>query len=146
MTTQNTNAVNPSAILPFTAIYTAIVPSTELKPRILPTICVSLGNFATEAEAENACYTLPEHPAIIALQVSQNLRAYPEPLYYKAVCYFATTPNKDTPELHNGIGRYVGLFNTYSEALNACKPFASQPNYIGYAITDVWTQEGANHA
>lgn len=138
------NSLPPS--MPFTAIYTATVPSTKLKPHLLPTVCVSLGDFATEAEAENACYTLPENPTIIIMQTPQEVRDYPKPLYYKAVCYFATTPNQDNPVLHNGIGRYVGLFNTYNEALNACKPFQSQPNYIGYAITDVWTQERANHA
>lgn len=70
----------------------------------------------------------------------------PQPLYYKAVCYFATPPSQHNPTLENGIGRYVGLFTTYSEALNACIPFESQADYIGRAIVDVWTQEGANHA
>lgn len=69
-----------------------------------------------------------------------------QPLYYKVVCYFSTPQSQHNPVLENGIGRYVGLFTTYSEALNACKPFERQADYIGRSIVDVWTQEEANHA
>ena len=71
----------------------------------------------------------------------------PQPLYYKVVCYFSTSPSKDKAKaLENGIGRYMGLFTTYSEALNASKPFEGRPDYVGRFIGELWTQEEANNA
>ena len=71
MTTQNPNAVNPSVILPFAAICSFEAPTTELDPDFVPSVWLCAGEFATFDEAKAACYAYAEHPALIAMHVSQ---------------------------------------------------------------------------
>ncbi|MBH1969919.1 hypothetical protein FK216_01750 [Moraxellaceae bacterium AER2_44_116] len=69
--TNHTNAVNPSVILPFEAVLSLKVPTTELAPVFVPSVWVSAGKFATFDEAKFACYAFADHPALIAMQVTQ---------------------------------------------------------------------------
>jgi hypothetical protein len=75
MNTQNTNALNPSVILPFEAVLSLKVPTTELAPDFVPSVWVIVGEFATFEEAKAACYTYADHPALISMQVHQDMRA-----------------------------------------------------------------------
>ena len=74
-TSQNANTVNPSVILPFAAICSFEVPTTELDPDFVPSVWVCVGEFETMLEAKTACYAYADHPALIAMQVSQNMCA-----------------------------------------------------------------------
>ena len=74
MNTQNINAVNPSVILPFSAICNFEVPTTTLDPDFVPSVWVCVGDFATFDEAKAACYAYADHPALIAMSVHQDLR------------------------------------------------------------------------
>ena len=69
--TNQTNAVNPSVILPFAAICSFEVPTTELDPDFVPSVWLCAGEFATLDEAKAACYTYDNYPAFIAMHVSQ---------------------------------------------------------------------------
>ena len=71
MTIQNTNAVNPSVILPFAAICSFEAPTTELDPDFVPCVWLCVGEFETFLEAKAACYFFETHPALIAMHVSQ---------------------------------------------------------------------------
>jgi len=70
-----TNAVNPSVILPFAAICNFEAPTTELAPDFVPSVWVIVGEFATFEEAKAACYSHKNHPALISMQVHQDMRA-----------------------------------------------------------------------
>ena len=69
-----TNAVNPSVILPFAAICNFEAPTTELDPDFVPNVWLCAGEFATFDEAKAACYAYADHPALITMHVSQDLR------------------------------------------------------------------------
>ena len=71
MNTQKTNAVNPSVTLPFAAICSFEAPTTELDPDFVPSVWLCAGEFATLDEAKAACYAYGNHPALIAMHVSQ---------------------------------------------------------------------------
>jgi hypothetical protein len=73
--TNQTNAVNPSVILPFAAVLSLKVPTTELATDFVPSVWVSAGKFATFDEAKFACYAFADHPALISMQVHQDMRA-----------------------------------------------------------------------
>ena len=74
MTNQN-HALVASAILPFSAILSLEAPTTELAPDFAPKVWVCVGDFATFDEAKCACYAFAGHPALIAMQVNQCLKA-----------------------------------------------------------------------
>ena len=78
-TSQNANAVNPSVILPFAAICNFEVPTTELDPDFVPCVWVCVGEFSTFNEAKTACHFFGDHPALIAMQVSQQLKEVSPP-------------------------------------------------------------------
>ena len=67
---QNLN-INPSVILPFAAILSFEVPTTELDSDITPSSLFCAGQFATFDEAKADCYSFSDHPALIAMQVHQ---------------------------------------------------------------------------
>ncbi len=69
--TNQTNAVNPSVILPFAAICSFEAPTTELDHDFVPSVWFCAGEFATFEEAKAACYTYDNYPAFIAMHVSQ---------------------------------------------------------------------------
>jgi hypothetical protein len=71
MNTQNIYTVNPSVILPFAAICSFEAPTTELDPDFVLNVWVCVGEFATLDEAKAACYAYGNHPALIAMHVSQ---------------------------------------------------------------------------
>jgi hypothetical protein len=73
--TNHTNAVNPSLILPFSALCNFEVPTTELDPDCVPNVWFCVGDFATFDEAKAACYAYADHPALISMQVHQDMRA-----------------------------------------------------------------------
>ena len=60
---------------PFAAMCNFEVPTTELDPDCVPNIWVIVGEFATFEEAKAACYSHKNHPALIAMQVHQDMRA-----------------------------------------------------------------------
>ena len=70
-----TNAVNSSVILPFAAICSFEAPTTELDPDFVPNVWFCVGEFATLDEAKAACYSHKNHPALIAMQFHQDMRA-----------------------------------------------------------------------
>jgi hypothetical protein len=41
----------------------------------VPSVWVIVGEFATFEEAKAACYTYADHPALISMQVHQDMRA-----------------------------------------------------------------------
>ena len=69
--TNQTNAVNPSVILPFAAICSFEAPTTELDHDFVPSVWFCAGEFATLDEAKAACYAYGNHPALIAMQANQ---------------------------------------------------------------------------
>jgi hypothetical protein len=71
MNTQNIYTVNPSVILPFAAILSLKVPTTELDPDFVPSVWFCVGEFETLDEAKAACYAYGNHPALIAMHFSQ---------------------------------------------------------------------------
>ncbi|MDO8415960.1 MAG: hypothetical protein Q7S87_07080 [Agitococcus sp.] len=72
--TNQTNAVNPSVILPFASLCNFEVPTTELDPDWEPNVWVIVG-FATFDEAKASRYSRKNHPALIAMSIHQDLRA-----------------------------------------------------------------------
>lgn len=81
MTTQNTNAVNPSVILPFAAICNFEAPTTELDPDFVPSVFVSASHvvgtlFNSESEAKQAAIAYSNtHPCIAYLVYQQAVNA-----------------------------------------------------------------------
>ncbi len=96
-TSQNANAVNPYVILPFAAICNFEVPTTELDPDFVPTVWVCVGDFATFNEAKTACHFFEDHPALIAMQVSQQLKEVSLPKV-KMVSYTSRFFESDLPQ------------------------------------------------
>lgn len=95
--TNQTNAVNPSVILPFTAMCNFEVPTTELDPDLVPSVWVIVGEFATFDEAKAACYFFETHPALIAMQVSQRFKEVSPPKV-KMVSYTSRFFESDLPQ------------------------------------------------
>lgn len=92
-TSQNANAV----LLPFAALCNFEVPTTELDPDFVPCVWVCVGEFATFNEAKTACHFFGDHPALIAMQVSQNLEeAIPQKV--KMVSYTSRFFESDLPQ------------------------------------------------
>ena len=96
-TSQNANAVNPYVILPFAAICNFEVPTTELDPDFVPCVWVCVGEFETLAEAKSACYSFEDHPALIAMQVSQQLKEV-SPQKVKMVSYTSRFFESNLPQ------------------------------------------------
>jgi hypothetical protein len=74
MNTQNTTVTATSVNRPFSAICSFEVPTTELNPDFIPSVSVCIGEYQTLEEAKAACYSFADHPALIAMYVSQDLR------------------------------------------------------------------------
>lgn len=52
--------------LPFAAICSFIVPTTELDPDFIPSVSVRIGDFETKEEAKKAFEQVEHHPALIS--------------------------------------------------------------------------------
>ena len=96
-TSQNANAVNPSVILPFATLCNFEVPTTELDPDFVPCVWACAGEFATFDEAKAACYALEDHPALIAMQVSQQFKEVSPP-QVKMASYTSRFFESDLPQ------------------------------------------------
>lgn len=88
MNTQNNHALVASVTRPFSAICSFEVPTTELDPDFIPSVSVCIGEYQTLEEAKSACYSFADHPAIIAMYVSQDLRVEDD-------CATAPSANKE---------------------------------------------------
>ena len=64
MNTQNIYTVNPSVILPFEAVLSLKVPTTELAPDFVPSVWVIVGEFATFEKAKAA---MRKHHSLLSI-------------------------------------------------------------------------------